>query len=1173
MFMFTDAQIEQIRVLLEARQFASAYRLAADLAEGGEGVPQASILWLRGAANVNESVGSQSAFIRSYTSNQYYARYGETLDMSLLQEASDAIAENVLKKIIADRIIPSVDVIAREDAQPAATKIFKGDPGGWAGNPLFLFLGHDAALQNNVLENPADTYDALAMIKFLGATDDWWTNLWEAWGTATETGSRDMVISAGLRVDQFLVNAYGGFATAGRVLADEVVLGRVNAGDVLSGTDGTDFMHGSGGNDTLVASMGDDIMDGGADIDRADFSGSFSKLNVIVKAISAPTTHVATVVANEGTDALYNIEEIVGSKSDDFFQIQSFSTGVRQLTLDGSDGIDLLSAFYLPGSIEVDNVAGTFKGDGRTLGIRNFERFEGGNQDDTFFGSGAEKEINGRGGKDTVDFTKATSPVSVGTPWGVILKNIETVIGSNGADIILGDAQSNRFEGGKGSDLLIGGGGKNTLMGGDGADYLLADGDAATTIDGGAGSDYLEATGSGPVTYVFGKGSGHDVLASLFVPDSPGNSPAYRAAGAWLSQRQNDRIVFKDLMPDDLILEWDYTERAIQTDYEEVETRWPDPPWDPSNRDEYSWRRWGAAAIRIAGTDDTLYLGNLHAYESKYSGELSWQYVGYVGLTGLFVQKGAIGLPARWQIDLKIFEFKDGSVLSITDLFDFFGARADIVRNALPSAYSDAASQYAAGSTPSSADASAASGRINGGAGNDVLTGSSGNDVIMGYNGNDTITSGAGDDVVLCGDGADRVILDDTGSDYYNGGAGCDLIDLEGLTMGVVVDLAVGTARGSAIGQDKVTGFENVFGGAGGDSLTGDGGGNWLKGNGGNDTLVGGLGPDLLEGGSGNDFLYGGAGNDTLDGGTGADLMDGGADDDTYDVDDAGDRVIEVVGGGIDTVYTSVSYSIAGTDVENLSVREGAISLRLTGNTLANSIWGSAGDDTLDGGAGADLLGGGEGNDVYYVDNAGDRIGEYSDGGYDIVRSSVHYTLEADAAIERLEAADPISTAALRLTGNKYAQTLVGNAGANTLLGMGGNDMLDGRNGNDRLDGGEGSDSLIGGLGQDIFIFRDAAFSVDQIFDFNQAEDKIWLDDAVFTALKGLGGTEAAPVMLKAEFFTVGEAAKDADDHIIYNQANGLLYYDADGVGGSAQIAFARLPAGPLLKPVNIWVI
>src|SRR4029450_4382387 len=107
-------------------------------------------------------------------------------------------------------------------------------------------------------------------------------------------------------------------------------------------------------------------------------------------------------------------------------------------------------------------------------------------------------------------------------------------------------------------------------------------------------------------------------------------------------------------------------------------------------------------------------------------------------------------------------------------------------------------------------------------------------------------------------------------------------------------------------------------------------------------------GNDRLYGAAGNDTLLGGDGNDSLKGGTGADGMTGGAGNDAYYVDNVGDVVTEIAGGGIDTVRTTLSSYALGSEVDRVMFT-GSGDFVGTGNALANVLTGGAGNDTLSG--------------------------------------------------------------------------------------------------------------------------------------------------------------------------------------------------------------------------------
>ncbi|MGY4329355.1 Ca2+-binding RTX toxin-like protein [Bradyrhizobium sp. LB7.2] len=94
---------------------------------------------------------------------------------------------------------------------------------------------------------------------------------------------------------------------------------------------------------------------------------------------------------------------------------------------------------------------------------------------------------------------------------------------------------------------------------------------------------------------------------------------------------------------------------------------------------------------------------------------------------------------------------------------------------------------------------------------------------------------------------------------------------------------------------------------------------------------------------TGNEFgqaIIGNVGANTLDGKGGADTMQGLGGNDFYVVDNAGDKVLEAVGGGVDRVASSVSYTLAaGQEIERLDTTStaGTTAINLTGNEFGAS--------------------------------------------------------------------------------------------------------------------------------------------------------------------------------------------------------------------------------------------
>jgi serralysin len=107
--------------------------------------------------------------------------------------------------------------------------------------------------------------------------------------------------------------------------------------------------------------------------------------------------------------------------------------------------------------------------------------------------------------------------------------------------------------------------------------------------------------------------------------------------------------------------------------------------------------------------------------------------------------------------------------------------------------------------------------------------------------------------------------------------------------------------------------------------------------------------------------------------------------------------------------------------------------------------------------------------------------------------------------------------------------------------------------GNDNLIGNNISNILTGGAGADHFIFNtalNASINVDRITDFVAGTDKIGLSKTIMSGLGAIGA-------LSIDEFFQGSASHDATDRILYDAANGSVYYDADGTGAAAAIAIA----------------
>ncbi len=681
-------------------------------------------------------------------------------------------------------------------------------------------------------------------------------------------------------------------------------------------------------------------------------------------------------------------------------------------------------------------------GDDVLLGLGGNDRLLGGAGDDILDGGTGADAMSGGVGDDTYVVDDAGDGVSESAASGTdtVESSISYTLGSevenlvltgvaaidatgNGADNVLtGNAAANRIAGLAGDDQLFGMDGADTLSGGAGAD-LLDGGTGADTMAGGLGDDIYVVDSGGDVVDETG-GDGIDTVRS---------SITYTLAAAF----ENLSLIGGG---------------AING-------------------------TGNAGANILTGNDAANVLSGLGGNDTLVGGGGNDTLDGGAGADAM---SGGLGNDS-YVVD------------TIGDVVDEIGGDGiDIVSSSVTFTLADgvdnltltgtAAINGTGNTDRNTLTGNAAANILSGLAGDDTLSGLGGNDRLVGGDGADSLDGGTGVDVMLGGQGDDTYAVDNAGDVVdETGGDGVDLVRSS-------VTFTLGT---NVENLTLLTGATSGTGNAAANVVTGNASANTLTGLAGNDTLIG-LG--------GNDRLVGGEGADLLDGGTGTDTMLGGLGDDTYVVDSTADVVDETGGDGVDTVNSSVAFTLAAglerltlTGTAAINGRGNAAANILTGNAAANSLFGMDGDDqlvagagadTLDGGTGADVMAGGLGNDTYLVDNVGDVVDEAGGDGVDTVNSSVTFTL--GAGVERLTLT---GVAAVDATGNADANILTGNAAANTLSGLDGSDILRGADGadhlfggagDDTLDGGAGVDVMSGGLGNDLYIVNTAADVVDE---------------------------------------------------------------------------------------------
>lgn len=948
----------------------------------------------------------------------------------------------------------------------------------------------------------------------------------------------------------------------------------------------------------------------------------------IVAAITAGITTVTSTVIEDGIGGVGNdtlIGNAVANNLDggDGNDVLTGNAGYDTLT--GGNGIDTAnySGETAPVYVELDPVYAGFQygityGDGTYDQLYNIENANGGAGNDTLRGNAGSNVLNGNAGDDNIN-------------------------GFAGNDTVNGGAGNDFLNGGDGNDWLDSSAGSDTAIGGNGDDTFSIHG-AAVVVEDFQGHDKIDASLATGNSYIDLTGANTSIVQGQNVTLNPGGTTyapldvqfLQDLTGSFSDDLTNVRTLVPQIV--DAL-------QGVQPNVGFGLSTFRDKPVSPFGvSGDYVYNldlgiTTSEAALTAAYNAATAG-GGSDLPESQLEAlmhlALTPDDVGFRVGTARFVvlftdaafhvagdgAAGGITTPNDGDAVLELEDYPEiaqlKAALEAANIIPIFAATAGIEpsyqslvtalgRGTTVTLNSDSSNIVAAITAGITSVTQTIIEDVTGGVGNDTLIGNDVANTMLGLAGNDSITAGAGNDTLDGGAGNDTLI-GGTGNDVYYVDSTSDVVT-EGASAGNdTVFSSANFTLGANLEVLTLTGAANITGTGNGlnNLITGNSGQNTLLGGAGNDTIDGGLGADSIDGGTGNDSLVGGErwdtilggdGNDTIDGGLNNDQMYGGIGNDTYYVDDTGDRVNEGAAAGIDTVISSINFSLV-IDTENLYLIGAATTG--TGNSLSNGIFGNSnnntlsganGNDTIYGGAGLDSISAGEGADFVYGEDGNDSI--TGDAGADSIEGgagndtilggerwdtivggagddSINGGTENDQMYGGLgndifvvdnagdrtyenvgEGTDTTySSIDWSLMANVEALILTGSAVTGTGNGL--NNTITGTGGNNRLVGGGGNDTLTGGSGADDFVFGAAASTGrDTITDFVHGVDHL--------VFKGSDYGFAAGHVLTGAQFTAGTTAVGASAQFIWDAATGNLYWDADGTGAGARIHFGIL--------------
>ena len=855
------------------------------------------------------------------------------------------------------------------------------------------------------------------------------------------------------------------------------------ADNILVGAGGDDTINGGAGNDTIDGGMGSDTIDGGEGNDTINGGEGNNILNGM--------GGVDTIIAGSGNDT------ISGGDGND-----TIVAGNGINTLNGGSGNDTLT-----GGIDVDTMIAGAGNDTLDGGAGN-DFLDGGSGSDTYifgrwYGEDEIVELGvSAGDVDTIQMRDDVRPYNISVSWadqvGLVVgffdaqdklilgspvgrSSVEKITfadgtvwggdfqGTDGYDTITGSFLGDRLYGldgddildgwGYGDDSFYGGFGMDTIIGGMGND-LLDGGPGADAMTGGMGDDTYVVddandtvresfdegrdTVQSNITYTLGDNLEVLVLTGEAPVDGTGNDYANYIYGNMADNRlegggDGDNLYGGD--GDDTLV------GGVGSDFLE------------------------------GGAGNDVYLIGLEEGVDTISG------VRDTGTSTDTIQFGE-GISAddvrvrRYSSDSEtmVFEWRNPQTYDMTTLLH--------VRSGFSASYGQEIIdevRFAGGKVWSRDDIYKK--YLTGGAGDDFIFGFDGrNDIVLGGEGHDRLVGNSGNDDLTGGAGDDRLeggLGDDT---YHFGfGQGNDVINDSSGVNRVVLDADITEAdvrlyRTSSVAQVSV--WRRYSQSRWYDDLV------IAIGNNGDQIQVqnffrSGSTPGISQIVFADGTVWDVAEIDSrlIDLQGTVDMFTGTVSDDAYTIDHRDDYIYESADSGVDTVNSSVTYTLS-SNLENL-VLTGSLDIGGAGNDLNNTITGNGADNYIDGKDGSDVLIGGDGNDTYFIRAYGsgsydidpllpDTVTELAGGGIDTI---VSYNVQSPILPDNVENLVVIGGWQGWVPSGLKQLFYTGNSLDNIIdVRLGGHTGADWEN---VIDGGPGADIMYGSRGINRFIVDD----------------------------------------------------------------------------------------------------